>query len=117
MPMAALYKSLSVATIALLLVAVLFAILGTWIQKVPWRPTVEFERQLILDLVNAEGSEAIGARAAGFYGDEIRAWIPRLQQMQIVIHKKSRLVAYSQSFLLLSLVCVSALTITFIIGA
>jgi len=111
----AVYTSIFVASLSLLLVAVFFALLATWIQHLMSRPTVEFVRKLIIDLVTKEGSEAIGSRATGFFGDETREWIPALQRMRIVVRRKGRFVAYSQLSLLLSLVCVSALTITYVI--
>lgn len=109
-----LYIAFLAPSIGLLLLSVFFAVLGMWLQRTIGRPTAEFVRQLIFDLLKTDGPDAIGTRAGGFYGDQVQEWLPALQRMRIIVRRKSRFVAASQLFLLLALASVSILTIVYL---
>jgi hypothetical protein len=109
-----LYIMFLAPSIGLLLLSVLFSVLGMWLQHAIGRPKAEFVRQLILDLLKTEEPNAIGARAGGFYGDQVQEWLPALQRLRVIVKRKSRFVTASQLSLLLALVSVSILTIMYI---
>lgn len=109
-----LYIAFLAPSLGLLLLSIFFAVLGMWLQRTIGRPTAEFVRQLILDLWKTDGPDAIGARAGGFYGDQVQEWLPALQRLRIIVRRKSRFVAASQLFLLLALGLVSILTIVYL---